>query len=94
MKKFQLIVNILVLIAMVGCVVYGYICYYSVPWYLHSAPAWINLYYSIPFLAFLAIFNGAFLYWRNKEKIKHWRENSNFDTNFPGVPPTENKTIL
>ena len=92
MHKLQRIVNIVVSIGMVLFVGYSYITFPRFP--LTSFPPYVTLYYSIPFLIFLAIFNGVILYIRHKERIHRWKEHATSNTDFPGEPPVIQKPML
>ena len=92
MHKLQRIVNIVVSIGMVLFVGYSYITFPRFP--LTSFPPYVTLYYSIPFLIFLAIFNGVILYIRHKKRIHRQKEHTTSNTEFPGEPPVIQKPMI
>lgn len=95
MARFQMIVNILVLIAMAICIICGYVNYYSSPTdIINSAPASANLALGIPFLLFGAIFNAAIFIIRHRTQINAWKQNAPKDSNFPNAQTFEQQTIL
>ena len=92
MHKLQRIVNIVVSTGMVLFVGYSYITFPPFP--LSCTPAYVTLFYSIPFLLFLAVFNGVILYIRYKKRIQHWNEHTAGTTNFPNKSPDIQKPML